>query len=88
MDERSSEKLPAPPVIIPRTRVRIWVMRACTSVVLWTCLIQLLTVSSLWNSHFIAGITNRIHNTAQVLIPSPLEKNEIVQSLPPLPPSS
>ncbi|XP_054808533.1 rhamnogalacturonan I rhamnosyltransferase 1-like [Prosopis cineraria] len=90
MDVRSEgmqvkyDKLPAP--VIPRTRLRIWFIRVCSSIVLWTCLVQLVTVTELWNSHFISGITSRVHNTAQVQIPSQVE-NEIVHSPRPLLPA-
>ncbi|KAI4328484.1 hypothetical protein L6164_020836 [Bauhinia variegata] len=75
------DKLPAP--VIPRTRLRIWFIRVCSSIVLWTCFVQLVTVSELWHSHFFSGITNRIYHITQ----HPLHvKDAIVQAPPPLPP--
>ncbi|KAJ1405799.1 putative O-fucosyltransferase, plant [Sesbania bispinosa] len=57
------DKLQAP--VIPRSRLRVWFIRVCSSIVLWTCLVQLVTVSELWHSHFISGFTNRIYHITQ-----------------------
>ncbi|XP_014492971.1 uncharacterized protein At1g04910-like isoform X1 [Vigna radiata var. radiata] len=67
--------------VIPRTRLRIWFIRVCSSIVLWTCLVQLVTVSELWHSHLISGITNGIYHIAQVQLPIQ-EDNGVYQSPP------
>ncbi|XP_027346227.1 rhamnogalacturonan I rhamnosyltransferase 1-like [Abrus precatorius] len=51
--------------VIPRSRLRVWFIRVCSSIVLWTCLVQLVTVSELWHSRFLFGITSRIYHTTQ-----------------------
>ncbi|KAI4314128.1 hypothetical protein L6164_027064 [Bauhinia variegata] len=76
------DKIPAS--VIPRTRLRIWFIRVCSSIVLWTCLVQLVTVSELWHSHLISGIASRIHYKTQ----HPLYvKDGVVQAPPPLLPA-
>ncbi|CAL0313643.1 unnamed protein product [Lupinus luteus] len=76
------DKLQSP--MIQRNRLRVWFVRVCLSIVLWTCLAQLVTLSELWHSHFISGITSRIYHTTL----HPLEvENGVVQAPPPfLPP--
>ncbi|KAH8496629.1 hypothetical protein H0E87_019391 [Populus deltoides] len=54
-----SEKI-APPVatVIARTkRFQVWFIRVCSSILLWTCLVQLLTVGELWHPSFMANTT-------------------------------
>lgn len=60
------DKLHAP--VIPRSRFRFWFIRVCSSIVLWTCLVQLVTVSELWNSHFFTGLTSHIYHTTHTPI--------------------
>jgi hypothetical protein len=60
---RYYDKLHAP--VIQRSRFRVWFIRVCSSIVLWTCLVQLVTVSELWHFNFFSGFTNRIYNTTQ-----------------------
>ena len=80
------DKLQGP--VIPKTRLRIWFIRVCSSIVLWTCLVQLVTVSELWHSHLISGITNGIYHITQVQLPIQGD-NDGVSPSPPvfLPPS-
>ncbi|KAG5087899.1 hypothetical protein JHK86_000511 [Glycine max] len=73
------DKLQSP--VIPRTRLRIWFIRVCSSIVVWTCLVQLVTVSELWHSHLISGITNGIYHITQVQLPIQ-EDNGVAQSPP------
>jgi hypothetical protein len=73
------DKLPAP--VIPRTRLQVWFIRVCSSIVLWTCLVQLVAVGGLWHPHLLSGITNRMSQRAQL-------RFEEVRSLPPLLPAS
>ncbi|KAE9605542.1 hypothetical protein Lal_00025130 [Lupinus albus] len=78
------DKLQSP--VIPRTRLRIWFIRVCSSIVIWTCLVQLVTVSELWQSHFISGITSSISRITQVQLPLQLD-NGVALTLPPLAPA-
>lgn len=73
-------------------RLRFWFVRLCSSIVLWICLVQLVTVSELWHSHFISGITTGIYNIAQNQLPNQNDDNNgVVDKSPPpitfLPPS-
>ncbi|CAJ2650422.1 unnamed protein product [Trifolium pratense] len=79
---RYYDKLHAP--VIPRSRFRVWFIRVCSSIVLWTCLVQLVTVSELWHFNFFSGFTSRIYNTTQ----RPLQDDVRSAPLPPtlLPP--
>lgn len=79
------DKFPGP--VIPRTRLRIWFIRVCSSIVLWTCLVQLVTVSELWHSHLISGITNGIYHITQVQLPIQGD-NGVAQSPPAFLPQS
>lgn len=51
--------------VIPRSRFRVWFIRVCSSIVLWTCLVQLMTVNELWHSNFFSGFTSRIYHITQ-----------------------
>lgn len=63
-------------------RLRFWFVRLCSSIVLWICLVQLVTVSELWHSHFISGITTGIYNIAQIQLPK--QNNVVVDQPPPI----
>jgi hypothetical protein len=54
-----SEKIAAPvATVIARTkRFQVWFIRVCSSILLWTCLVQLLTVGELWHPSFMANTT-------------------------------
>ncbi|OVA08958.1 GDP-fucose protein O-fucosyltransferase [Macleaya cordata] len=52
------DKLPAPP--LPRTRLQVWFIRVCSSILLWTCFIQLVAVGELWHPHLLKGLSNQI----------------------------
>jgi hypothetical protein len=70
-------------------RLRFWFVRLCSSIVLWICFVQLVTVSELWHSHLFSGITTGIYNIAQIQLPKQLDYGGVDQ-LPPttfLPPS-
>ncbi|CAA0825592.1 O-fucosyltransferase family protein [Striga hermonthica] len=54
--ERSSEKLP--PLqgpVIQRTRLQVWFIRVCSSILIWTCLVQLVAVGELWHPRLLTG---------------------------------
>ncbi|GMY25934.1 rhamnogalacturonan I rhamnosyltransferase 1 [Fagus crenata] len=63
------DKLQSP--VIARTRLQVWFIRVCSSIVLWTCLVQLVAVGELWHPHLLAGITNQISRIAQLRAEEP-----------------
>lgn len=73
------DKLPAP--VIARTRLQAWFIRVCSSLFLWTCLVQLVAVGELWHPHLLSNLTNRISAITQDPLPA-------VPSPPPLLPAS
>ncbi|CAN1313819.1 Rhamnogalacturonan I rhamnosyltransferase 1 [Linum perenne] len=79
---RSAEKSSLPPVI-PRTRLQVWFIRVCFSILIWTCLVQLVAVGELWRPRFISNLTTRVSQIAD-----PLHIVQVsVQPPPPLPPA-
>ncbi|KAK3222970.1 hypothetical protein Dsin_009995 [Dipteronia sinensis] len=52
------DKFQAP--VIPRTRLQVWFIRICSSILLWTCLVQLVAVGELWHPKFFTNLTNQI----------------------------
>lgn len=74
----------SPPVpAIARTRLQVWFIRVCSSIVLWTCLVQLVAVCELWHPHLLAGITSRISSSAELNVD---EEARLHSSSPPPPP--
>lgn len=69
-----------PPPVIPKTRLQVWFIRVCSSILLWTCLVQLVTVGELWQPHLLSGISTRLMR----LTPLPL-RGEIAVGTPPPP---
>ncbi|PIM97817.1 hypothetical protein CDL12_29710 [Handroanthus impetiginosus] len=54
--ERSVEKLP--PLqgpVIQRPRLQVWFIRVCSSIIIWTCLVQLVAVGELWHPRLLTG---------------------------------
>lgn len=74
------DKIPA----IERTRLKVWFIRVCSSILLWTCLVQLVAVGELWRPRFIAGIT---HTVSQISPEPSVRVEEAVPSPPHLRPS-
>ncbi|KAG8661726.1 hypothetical protein MANES_01G033200v8 [Manihot esculenta] len=68
------------PPVIARTRVQVWFIRVCSSILLWTALVQLVTVGELWQPHFFTNITNKITQ----ITPFPIAAQ--VHAQPPPPP--
>jgi hypothetical protein len=70
-----SEKIAAPvaPVIARTKRLQVWFIRVCSSILLWTCLVQLLTVGELWHHSFINISPSVKHHPLPLL---PLSKSE------------
>ncbi|XP_044492604.1 rhamnogalacturonan I rhamnosyltransferase 1-like [Mangifera indica] len=72
------DKFPAP--VIPRTRLQVWFIRVCSSILLWTCLVQLVAVGELWHPKIFPNLSNRINwfNNA------PRQVDLVIHSPPPL----
>ncbi|CAH9115109.1 unnamed protein product [Cuscuta europaea] len=61
--------------VIPRTRLQVWFIRVCSSILIWTCLVQLIAVSELWHPRQIAGvstISKGVDNELQAPPPPPV----------------
>ncbi|XP_038707630.1 rhamnogalacturonan I rhamnosyltransferase 1-like isoform X1 [Tripterygium wilfordii] len=58
----------------PRTRLQVWFIRVCASILLWTCLVQLVAVGELWQPRLIYGFlrTGQPHLQAVARSPPPL----------------
>ncbi|KAF7828026.1 rhamnogalacturonan I rhamnosyltransferase 1-like [Senna tora] len=78
------DKLPFVTVIL-RGRLRFWFSLACSGIVLWTCLVQLVTVGELWHSHLLSGITSRIFQITQAQHLGPREDGAVPAPSPFLP---
>lgn len=39
----------------PRSRTKLWIIRATTSVLLWTCLVQLMALGEMWGPRVLKG---------------------------------
>lgn len=50
------DKLPGQ--VIPRSRLQVWFIWVCSSILIWTCLVQLVVVGELWHPHLLAGLWN------------------------------
>ncbi|PIN03930.1 hypothetical protein CDL12_23537 [Handroanthus impetiginosus] len=56
--ERSMEKLP--PLqgqVTQRTRLQVWFIRVCSTILIWTCLVQLVAVVELWHPRLLNGFS-------------------------------
>ncbi|KAK4430028.1 Rhamnogalacturonan I rhamnosyltransferase 1 [Sesamum alatum] len=54
--ERGAEKLlPLQGPVIQRTRLQVWFIRVCSSILIWTCLVQLVAVGELWHPRLLTG---------------------------------
>ncbi|KAF8399519.1 hypothetical protein HHK36_015385 [Tetracentron sinense] len=75
------DKLPSP--TLPRTRLQVWFIRVCSSILLWTCLVQLVAVGELWHPHLLTGLSNHLTRITHFS----LHVEEAVPSPPPLLPA-
>ncbi|XP_024534136.1 O-fucosyltransferase 34 isoform X1 [Selaginella moellendorffii] len=41
--------------MLPRSRINVWLLRASTSILLWTCIIQLTALGELWRPRLLGG---------------------------------
>ncbi|EOY01838.1 O-fucosyltransferase family protein isoform 1 [Theobroma cacao] len=71
-----------PSQVIPRTRLQVWFFRVCSTILLWTCLVQLVAVGELWHPRLLTGLTNRISWITR----PPLRVQQSLHSPPPLVP--
>ncbi|XP_057948038.1 rhamnogalacturonan I rhamnosyltransferase 1 [Malania oleifera] len=69
-----SDKLPTP-VVLPKTRLKVWFVRVCSSILVWTCLVQLVAVGELWRPHLLTGLSDQFsqitHLPFRVQLPAP-----------------
>lgn len=79
---------PPVPAAIARTRLQVWFIRVCSSIVLWTCLVQLVAVCELWHPHLLAGITSRISSSAELNVDEEARLHSSPSPPPPLAPPS
>ncbi|KAK4758841.1 hypothetical protein SAY87_020142 [Trapa incisa] len=70
-----------PPPVFPRTRLQVCFIWVCSSILVWTCLVQLMAIGDLWHPNFL----NKIPNPAQY--PFPVVIEDPVQSPLPLIPA-
>lgn len=55
---KCDNKVP-PAQVIPRTRLQVWFIRVCSSILIWTCLVQLMAVGELWEQpRRVSNLTN------------------------------
>lgn len=62
----------------PRTRLQLWFIWVCSSILLWTCLVQLVAVGELWHPKFLYKLSNPLSH-----YPFPLVIEDPVHSPPP-----
>lgn len=72
---RSDNKLPPPAA--PKPRVQVWFVTVCSTILIWTCLVQLFAAGELWRTRIFTGQVSRFSAPDK---PVPLP--------PPLPPPS
>ncbi|XP_019170918.1 PREDICTED: uncharacterized protein At1g04910-like [Ipomoea nil] len=77
---RSGEKM-ASLQVIQRTRLRVWFIRVCSSILIWTCLVQLVALAEFWRPRSLVGVAGLTKLSARIedKLPSPPP--------PPLPPA-
>ncbi|KAJ4937438.1 hypothetical protein NE237_026762 [Protea cynaroides] len=52
------DKLPAP--VIPKTCLQVWFIRICSSILLWTCIVQLVAVGKLWHPQLLIDLFSQL----------------------------
>ncbi|KAK4741397.1 hypothetical protein SAY87_024985 [Trapa incisa] len=65
------DKLPAP--VFPRTRLQVWFIWVCSSILVWTCLVHLMAIGELWHPKFLNKIPNPAQNPFPVVIKDPVQ---------------
>ncbi|OIT26996.1 PREDICTED: uncharacterized protein At1g04910 [Nicotiana attenuata] len=70
-----SEKVPLQQgQVIQRTRLKVWFIRVCSSILIWTCLVQLIAVWELYHPRLFSGFAGYTKLSVHVeeTLPSPL----------------
>ncbi|XP_027100474.1 O-fucosyltransferase 3-like [Coffea eugenioides] len=63
--------------VIQRTRLQVWFIRVCSSILIWTCLVQLVAVGELWHPRLLTGLSSRFSGASTLsfrvedAVPSP-----------------
>ena len=67
-----------------RPRIKVWMARAITTVILWTCVVQLMAIGELWGPRLLKGMPHCFsHQDSSPAIAKPFVKSKVV-----LPPKS
>lgn len=80
--EKSVEKSPAMQGLpaMQRTRLQVWFIRVCSSILIWTCLVQLVAVGELWHPRLLTGNPGSekmsAHQEKSLPTPPPLAASE------------
>ncbi|MCD7460729.1 Rhamnogalacturonan I rhamnosyltransferase 1 [Datura stramonium] len=71
---RSEKVLPLQGQMIQRTRLKVWFIRVCSSILIWTCLVQLIAVWELYHPRLFSGFAGYTKLSVHVeeTLPSPL----------------
>ncbi|KAI3720217.1 hypothetical protein L6452_21130 [Arctium lappa] len=69
--------------VIQRSRLHVWFIRVCSSIVVWTCLVQIVAVGELWHPKLLSSFSNRMNDPGRLSV----QDEKTISSLPPLPPS-
>lgn len=81
----------AKPPMLPRARLQVWFVRVSSSILLWTCIVQLMALGEIWHPHLHVGwptcfnrhdFVDRIPNITQLAVVEP----DIASPPPALPP--
>lgn len=72
---RSEKVLPLQGQMIQRTRLKVLFVRVCSSILIWTCLVQLIAVWELYNPRLFSGFTSyttKLSVHVEETLPTPL----------------
>lgn len=70
----------AKPPMLPRARLQVWFVRVSSSILLWTCIVQLMALGEIWHPHLPVGwptcfnrhdFADRIPNMTQLAVVEP-----------------
>ncbi|KAK3027398.1 hypothetical protein RJ639_040196 [Escallonia herrerae] len=62
------DKFPGQGQAVQKTRLQVWFIRVCSSILIWTCLVQLVAVGELWHPQLLTGLSNRFTGTHKLSI--------------------
>ncbi|KAF8068532.1 hypothetical protein N665_1146s0025 [Sinapis alba] len=63
-----SDKLPS----APKPRLQVWFVTVCSTILAWTCLVQLFAAGELWHTRIVTGLTNHISRFSSPVELAPL----------------